>query len=146
MKYSQSIEILIPRQRVVELFNNPENLMKWQPGFIRHEHVSGNPGEEGAKARLVYRMGKRNTEMIETITLNKLPEAFHGRYETEGARNNQQNFFKEKSASVTQWTSVSEFIFSNPVMKIMGWIMPGAFKKQSYLFMEKFKEFAESEK
>lgn len=136
---------MLPRPKVVELFNNAENLGKWQPGFIRYKHLSGEPGEEGAQAMLVYEMGKRKTEMTETITLNQLPEAFHGTYETNGVLNIQENYFKEKSEGITEWTSVSEFRFSNPVMKIVGWILPGAFKKQSYLFMEKFKEFAESE-
>ena len=145
VKYSHSIEIMLPRAKVVELFDSSENLKKWQPGFISYEHLSGEPGRKGATAKLVYQMGKRKTEMIETITLNELPEAFHGTYETNGVRNIQENFFVEKSAEVTEWTSVSEFRFSNLMMKAMGWILPGAFKKQSYLFMEKFKEFAESE-
>ena len=37
----------------------------------------------------------------------------------------------------------SEFIFSG-FMKIMGIVMPGAFKKESYKYLKLFKEFAES--
>lgn len=145
VKYSHSIEIRLPRQRVVELFDSAENLKKWQPGFISYEHLSGEPGTEGATARMIYQMGQRKTEMTETIRLNQLPEAFHATYETNGVLNIQENFFAEESESLTRWTSVSEFRFSNFVMRIMGWIIPGAFKKQSYLFMQKFRDFAESQ-
>ncbi len=145
MKYSHSIQINLPRQRVIELFDSVENLEKWQPGFIRYEHLSGEPGQVGAKAKLLYKMGKRETEMIETITLNELPDKFHGTYEATGVFNIQENYFMQKGPDVTEWKSVSEFKFNSFMMKLIGWIMPGAFKKQTCKFMECFKEFAESE-
>ncbi len=145
MKYSQSIDINLPRKRVIELFDNPDNLHKWQPGLLKFEHISGGPGKPGAKSRILYKMGKRETEMIETITLRELPEKFHATYETNGVLNIQENYFEEIDTNATRWTSVSEFRFSNFAMKLMGWLMPGAFKKQSYKFMQQFKEFAESE-
>jgi hypothetical protein len=145
MKYTQSIHINLPRKRVIELFDNPENLAKWQPGLLKFEHISGEPGTTGAKARLLYKMGKRETEMIETVTLRELPEKFHGTYQARGVLNIQENYFEEVDENTTKWTSTSEFKFSNLPMKVMGWLMPGAFKKQSYTFMELFKTFAESE-
>lgn len=145
MKYSNVIRIDLPRERVVELFDSSENLKKWQPGLISFDHLSGKPGEEGAKAKLVYQMGRRRTEMIETITANRLPDEFHGTYDAKGVHNIMENYFKQKGPNITEWTSVSEFQFSSFSMKLMGWLMPGAFKKQSYKYMRNFKKFAESE-
>ncbi len=145
MKYSHSIIIELPRNRVIELFDNPDNLAKWQPGLLKFEHLSGEPGQPGAKSRILYQMGKRKTEMIETVVLRELPDKFHGTYEANGVFNIQENYFKEVDESSTQWTSVSEFKFKSFAMKLIGWLMPGAFKKQSYKFMVYFKEFAEAE-
>lgn len=145
MKYSHSIIINLPRQRVVELFDSEENLAKWQPGFVSYRHLSGKPGEKGAQALLTYKMGRGETEMTETIILNDFPNSFHSTYDARGVHNIQENYFKEIGKDQTEWTSVSEFRFSNLMMRAMGWLMPGAFKKQSLKFMEKFKEFAEGE-
>ena len=71
MKYSNEIEINLPRKKVVELFDNPDNMPKWQEGFVSFEPISGKPGEEGSKATLKYKMGKREVEMVETITKRK---------------------------------------------------------------------------
>ncbi|MEO2058942.1 MAG: SRPBCC family protein, partial [Mesonia sp.] len=42
--------------------------------------------------------------------------------------------------------SESEFQFSSFAMKVMGFLMPGAFKKQSLKYMKDFKAFVEDGK
>ena len=37
-EYTVEIEIALPRDRVIELFDNPENLFKWQTGLQSAEH------------------------------------------------------------------------------------------------------------
>ena len=59
MKYSSELDIELPRQRVIELFDDPENLPKWQPGLRSFELVDGEEGQPGAKSRLVYDMDGR---------------------------------------------------------------------------------------
>ena len=54
----------------------------------------------------------------------------------------QKNYFREENGK-TRWISESEFQFSGFGMKLMGLLMPGAFKKQSLKYMEDFKNFAE---
>ena len=144
MRYSTEVEINLPVSRVIELFDSTENLAKWQPGFISLEHLSGSPGQTGAKSRLKYKMGKRDVEMIETITKRNLPAEFHGTYEAKGVYNIQKNYFTSIDANKTKWTSESEFQLKG-MMKIMGWLMPGMFKKQSQKFLNLFKAFAEKE-
>ncbi len=144
MKYSNQIEINLPLERVIELFDNGENLAKWQPGLLSFEHLSGEPGQPGSKSKLRYKMGKRELEMIETITLNELPHRMNGTYEANGTLNIMSNRFEAVDNNTTRWVSDNEFQFSNFPMKIMGWLMPGSFKKQSYKYMEHFKAFAES--
>ena len=82
--------------------------------------------------------------MIETITHKDLPQEFSGTYEAKGVWNEIRNYFYEVSASQTKWVAKNEFRFKG-FMKIMAFFMPGAFKKQSYIYMEDFKKFAESQ-
>jgi carbon monoxide dehydrogenase subunit G len=59
MKYTNEIEVNLPVSRFIELFDNPDNLKHWMPGLQSFEAISGTPGQEGAKARLKFKMGKR---------------------------------------------------------------------------------------
>jgi len=58
MMYSCEVEINVPRSKVIELFDNPGNMPKWQPDLIRFEPISGNPGHPNAKSLFIYRSGK----------------------------------------------------------------------------------------
>ena len=78
MKYIREVVIDLPRDRVIELFDNADNLTKWQEGLQAFEHVSGEPGASGAKSRLVYDHRGRSFELIETITERNLPDDFLG--------------------------------------------------------------------
>ncbi len=142
MKYKLEIDIDLPREKVAALFDNPENLKHWQPGFVSMKHLYGTPGEPGAKSQLNYDMGRRKVEMIETLTSINMPEEFSATYEAKGVWNSIQNYFHEVGPDKTKWVTENEFRFSG-FMKVMGLLMPGAFKKQSFQFMEYFKEFAE---
>ena len=143
MKYTCEIDIDLPREKVIELFDNADNLSKWQPELISFEHLSGEPGQPGAKSRLKYQMGKRQIEMIETIHVRNLPDEFTGSYEAKGVYNVVKNFFTEKGTDATHWVTEQEFRFKG-FMKLMAFFMPGAFKKQSMLYLKRFKDFAES--
>ncbi|MEM7797967.1 MAG: SRPBCC family protein [Chloroflexota bacterium] len=39
MKYSTEVVIDLPRERVIELFDNTENMYKWQNGLKSHEFL-----------------------------------------------------------------------------------------------------------
>jgi hypothetical protein len=117
-------------------------MAKWQEGFISFEHVSGNAGEEGAKSKLKYKMGKREVEMIETIIKRRLPDEFNGSYEAKGVFNIVENKFIDNGDS-TKWIVNNEFQFKG-FMKLIAFFMPGAFKKQTLKFMNDFKNFTES--
>lgn len=143
MKYITEVAINLPRNKVIELFDNPDNMQKWQEGLKSFEHISGEPGQPGAKSKLVYDMNGRKIEMIETITERNLPDLFSGTYEAKGVFNIIQNKFIEESADKTKWITESEFQFSG-FMKLMGLFMKSAFPKQTLKMMNDFKKFAES--
>jgi hypothetical protein len=144
MKYTTETIINLPREKVVGLFNSSDNLPKWQPGFISLEPIEGLPGEVGSKSKLKYKMGKKEIEMIETITENNLPYEFNATYETKGVFNIAKNYFTEVDNNSTKYTTEQEFQFQG-FMKIIGFLMPGAFKKESIKYSTQFKNFAENE-
>lgn len=144
MKYNIEVIIDIPRDEVVKKMDNIENMKHWQQGLISAEHISGTPGKVGAKMQLNYKFGKREMQLIETITKNNFPNEFHAIYTMKGMHNNQENFFEETPDGKTKWTSICEFIPSGFMMKIMTTLMPGTFKKQSKKYMLDFKNFAEN--
>ena len=143
MKYTTEITVELPRNEFIQKFDNPENMKHWQKGLKSYKMHSGPPGKEGSKMELCYQMGKRELTMVETIIKNNLPYEFHATYDAKGAHNIQKNFFKDIEGKQTVWISESEFKFSGLFMKLMGFLMPGAFKKQTLDYLKNFKAFAE---
>ena len=142
MHYKVEIEIDLPRDKVIELFDSTENLFKWQEGLQSFESISGEPGQPGAKSKLVFKMGKRDMELIETITVRNLPDEFSGTYDAKGVHNIVKNHFIELGPDRTKWESENEFQFKG-FMKIIAFLMKKAFPKLSLKYMQDFKAFAE---
>ena len=143
MKYSTEVIINAPREEVIKKLDNPENMKHWQRGLVHYELLNGNPGQEGTQMKLEYKMGKREMSMTETITKNDFPSEFHANYDAKGVHNIQRNFFHDLDGDRTKWISESEFQFDSFGMKLMGWLMPGLFKKQSQKYLNDFKNFVE---
>ena len=143
MKYTTEIEINKPIDEVVAKFDNTDNLSKWMEGLQSFEHISGTPGQPGAKSRLKFKMGNREIEMIETISVRNLPDEFSGTYEAKGVYNIVRNKFVKLSENKTKYITEQEFEFKG-FMKIIAFLMPSAFKKQSLKYQRDFKNFVEN--
>lgn len=143
MKYEVDIVIDLPKEEVAKLIEDPNNLAKWQEGFIEMKHLSGEPGKKGAKSLLKYKMGKREIEMTETIEAINLPNSFTMIYESKMAWNRHDDKLIDlEGGSKTHWLAHNEFKFKGG-MKLFAWMMKGSFKKMSCKYMENFKNFAE---
>ena len=142
MKHSCDIEINAPRTRVIALFDDPTNLPKWQPDLIRFEPISGTPGQPDAKSRLVYRAGKGELELIETITLRNLPDEFSGTYESKMGMTRISNRFIDNGPT-TRWIVDTEFTGSG-IMRVLSGVMGGVMRAQTMKILLAFKAFAES--
>ncbi len=141
--YTVSIEIDRPRDEVIEAFNSTDNLFKWQTGLVSFEHLSGDPGQVGAKSVLVYDTGKHRIELTETITSVALPDEFNGTYEWDGGMNTLVNRFIEVDANTTRWESTCSYTLEKFMMKLMGLVAPGMFRKQNMSYLKNFKAFCE---
>jgi len=144
MKFTCSVDIDLPIDRVIELFDNVDNLKHWQDGFIGHEHVSGVPGETGAISHFKYKSGKREIGLTETIYTNELPVEFAALYEAKEMTNTMSNKFSSLSENRTHYIAEVNYIkFNGFMVKMMVAIFPGMFKKQVQKWLDQFKEFCE---
>lgn len=143
MKYSNEITINIPFSKMIQLFENPENLKKWQPDVVSFERVSGEIGQPGAVSKMKVDMKVKVIEMKEIILERNLPSTFKMKYEADGVTNIVTNSFREVSADQTYWKMHNDFRFQG-IMKYAALALKGIFKKQTLVTMERFKKFAES--
>lgn len=144
MKFKCQVDIDLPREKVIELFDSVDNLKHWQDGFISFEHLTGEPGEVGSTARMMYEMNGRPMELIETVTVKNFPDEFSGTYVHKHMTNSMVNKFEWLASDKTRWTAEIEYTQLNGFMiKMMAFLMPGIFKKQTQKWLNQFKAFAE---
>ncbi len=156
MKYTNSIEIALPREKVAQLLADPAHLPKWLRGMVLHEPVNGTHGHLGTTSRVVMQAGKRRIECTETITrrdpadLHGIPREVVVHFDREtvgpGMWSTVRDRLTEADPETTLWESESEYRFSGLLMRLVGLVMPGAFRKQSQQHMRDFKAFAEQGK
>ena len=156
MKYTVSIEIALPREQVAQLLADPTRLPKWLRGLVLHEPLSGIHGQVGTQSRVVMQMGQQTFECTETITrrepadLRSIPKASVVHFEREivgeGMWSAARERLTEAGPTMTLWVSENEYRFSGLMMRLVGFLMPGAFRKQSLQHMQDFKAFAEQGK
>lgn len=156
MKYTNSIEIDLPRERVAQLLADPAHLPKWLRGMVVHEPLTGAHGQLGTTSRVVMRSGQQEMELTETITrrepadLRRIPEEVVVRFEREisgkGMWSVVRDRLTEADPTTTLWQQESEYRFSGLLMRAVAPLMPRTFRRQSQQHMEDFKEFAEQGK
>ncbi len=144
MKFNCSVTINASLEKVLDLFVDTENLKEWQSGFKGMEHLKGIPGEPGAQSRLTYLVGKRQIDLLETIKVNNLPEEFTALYEAQTMVNTMTNRFVELEDGRTRYDAFVEYTQFNGFMpKVMAFLMPGVFRKQTLKWLFQFRDFAE---
>lgn len=156
MKYTVSIEIALPREKVAQLLADPAHMPKWLRGLVLHEPISGEHGQVGTKSRVVMQMGNQKMEATETITrrepadLREIPKETVVHFEREivgkGMWNAARERLIEAGPETTLWESENEYRFDRLLMRLVALLMPGAFRKQSLRHMQDFKAFAEQGK
>ncbi|TKG70584.1 SRPBCC family protein [Prauserella endophytica] len=156
MKYTNSIEIALPREKVAQLLADPAQLPKWLRSMVLHEPVNGIHGQLGTKSRVVMQSGKRKIECTETITrrdpadLHGIPKETVVHFDREivgpGMWSIVRDRLTEANPETTLWEQESEYRFSGLLMRLVGLLMPSAFRKQSQQHMQDFKAFAEQGK
>jgi uncharacterized membrane protein len=144
MKYTCSVEINLPINKVLALWENEANFKEWQDGFKSIEHLTGTPNTKGATSRIILQ-DKQKIELLETIVVYNLPQEKTALYEHIHMTNSQTSRFEEINSKKTLYTSEVEYLQFNGIMiKIIARLFPSKFKAQSQKWMQQFKHFSES--
>lgn len=143
MKYTCSVEIDAPIEKVVALWENEAHFGEWQDGFESIEHLEGIPNTKGSKSKIILE-DKMRIELIETIISMNLPKEKTALYEHIHMTNTQTSRFETIKDNKTLYTSEVEYIkFNGLMIKLMAKLFPSKFKGQSQKWINQFKEFAE---
>jgi hypothetical protein len=142
MDYKTEIVISLPRQKVADIFANPKNQRKWQPGLRSLTLLDGEPGKPGARSRWVLEMGGRPVEMTETVLSRVLPAEYSLMYETPAILNTVTYHFIEIDEGQTRLVAETRFYFRG-LFNLTQLLLRGAFTRQTMDALIAFKQFAE---
>ncbi len=143
MKFSGHIDIHKPVETVVHFFKDTDSLSKWQDGFVKKELIQGNAWENGAVSKMYYKYGKREMELTETITSNRLPHSFEASYHHKHMDNTMKCVFRPLGDVATRYEYEFEYTRMAFVPKLMGILFPGMYRKQGEKWIKQFKEHIE---
>ncbi len=144
MKYVCKVNINLPLNQTVALWEDESKFEKWQDGFKSIEHLSGIPHTKGAVSKIIFE-DKQKIELLETIIISDLPNKKIALYEHIHMTNTQTTRFNAINSNTTEYISEVEYTKFNGVMiKIIAKLFPKKFKAQSQKWMNQFKEFAEN--
>lgn len=146
MKYSCTVIINAPIDKVVQLWEDETHFKDWQDDFKSIELIEGNIHAKGSKSKILFD-GKHKIELIETILINNLPTEKKALYEHVHMSNTQKTSFIALGDNETQYISEVEYLkFNGLIIKLMAKLFPSKFKAQSQKWMEQFKVFVEQKK
>lgn len=153
MKYTEHIEIDLPRGEVVRLISDFTTIPKWLRGLVSHEPVNGQHGKVGTVSRIVFDTGGQTMEATEKVVrqdpkdLNDLKSSetvyYDRELQAEGMWSISKDRFIELEPDRTLWESDNEYRFDSAFMKLLAPLMKGSFRKQQRMHMGDFKAFAE---
>jgi len=143
MKHKTEILIDADRATVWRIFEDPENMPKWQPTLRSLTHKSGTPGQPYAVSELVYDEDGREVVMTETITARREPSFLGGIYDSKWASIVIVNHFEETDTGQTRWVSNANCRFKG-FMKIMALFMRKSICYRTDADMNRFKLLVET--
>lgn len=142
MKYTLTNTINKPFDELIEKFKDPEGIKHWMDGLQKIEHISGIPNEVGYKRTLHFLHKNKEMEIIETILEQNLPHQIKFAYQSPMGNNEVEMLFEKITDTSVKQTNNTEMELKG-IMKVMGPLIKGMFKKYSLKLMTAFKTYAE---
>lgn len=142
MKHQQIIDA--SPDFVWAMFDNPDNLSRWQPTLKSFTHKSGEPGQPGAVSELVYDENGKKVVMTETVTERRKPHFMAGTYDNARANSLIVNHFEAIDDETTRFVCYSNMHFKG-IMKIMSLFVANSIRKRVEADLNRFKLLVESE-
>lgn len=145
MKISTTIIINKPVKEVWEYFDNPDNMVNWLSGFKRWEHLTGEKGEVGAKAKQYYDNRGREVVMIEEITAKEPYKHFAGTITHHSMDAKLEVNFTDLGDGRTEIGSINDTKFKMFALQVLSPIMKGYYQKRQDGDLAKLKELIEAQ-
>ena len=146
MKFICTVVINKPKEKVANLFANPDFLGEYQDGFLKRVLISGKNGEEKTISKLYYKMGKGEMELTETVLKNDLPNSFSAFYLHKHTENTMTSTFSAIDDTTTKYEAeINYTAFKGFAVKMMKFLFPSMFKKQVQKWLNNFKIFVEKQ-
>jgi len=142
LRFRSEIEIEKPIDEVVQLFDNPDNTLKWLEGLRSVKHISGERRQSGAKSKVVMDSAAGRMLITETIINNNLPEEYIIRYDGMGYVS-YSNYQFEKLSDANTLFIIQQDVELKGALKLAGGLVRGTVKRQLNRSTECFKVFAE---
>lgn len=139
-QFSESIEIYMPREKVVEHFKQREHYYKkWFPDAIS-ETTTGVPYAEGTVTEVKF----DKFVLTETVLENQLPDRLKMKADANGpCINTMESVFCDNGDTTTYEVHV-DYTHVAFVLKVMCFFMPNMLKGQVKKYLERFKATAEA--
>lgn len=144
MKLNFEILIDATLDTVWAAFDNPDNMSRWQQNFHSYTHKSGEPGQPGSVAELVYNEKGKMIVLTETMTERRDANFLAGTYESVHGTTVIVNRFEKVDENTTRWASWCNFSFRG-FMKFMSLFISGIIRKRTEGDMQRFKLMVESD-
>jgi uncharacterized protein YndB with AHSA1/START domain len=144
MKMKYEAEIKASRDLVWAIFDNPDNLSRWQPTLESFTHRAGKPGQPGAVSELVYREKGKKVIMTETIAERREPQFLAGTYESAWASTLIVNHLEKIDRNTTRFASYTNMRFKG-IMKFMSLFIANSIRARAQADLDRFKLLVETE-
>jgi uncharacterized protein YndB with AHSA1/START domain len=143
MKFRHEIVIDADQDSVWAAFDNPDNMKGWQPTLESFTRRSGEDGQPGAVAELVYDENGRKVKLIETITERREPHFLAGSYKSDIGNALIVNHFEGAGEGRTRWIMYGNQSFKG-IFRILGIFFAGSIRRRNEAMMNNFKLLAET--
>ncbi len=143
MKFRHEIVIDADQDSVWAAFDNPDNMKGWQPTLESFTRRSGEDGQPGAVAELVYDENGRKVKLIETITERREPHFLAGSYKSDIGNALIVNHFEGAGEGRTRWTMYGNQSFKG-IFRVLGIFFAGSIRRRNEAMMNNFKLLAET--
>lgn len=144
MKVQTQVLIDADVATVWRAFDNPDNMRRWQPNLKSFTHKSGEPGQPGAVAELLYDEKGRDVLLTETITERREPDFLAATYESDWGTTVIVNHFEKMGGRQTRWISYSRHNFKG-IMRFLAIFMRKSICRRTDDDMQRFKLLVESQ-
>ena len=142
MRYTTSNVINKPLDHVAALYTERDSALKWMPGLKRIEEISGEPGTLGAKCIFHSEHKGKALQITETILEQNMPNQIEFGHESSMGYSEVEIEFEKLSEDTTRQMAHNYFELKG-MMKVMGFLFKGMFKKQTMIYLNAFKAYAE---